>query len=293
VMRDGRLIAEAAVEDMDEGELVAAMVGESYAAIPHVGGKVSNARCGWNRNSKGSNPPPIVLDVDSVSVAGAVQDATIRIFAGERVGLAGLAGSGKSELAQAIAGQRTLSGGRISVSGKALLPGRVDVAREIGIAYVPEDRHANGFCNNLSVEENIALPVLRHISRWGFVSKTRRRALANSLIARLHIKVSDPSQGVSELSGGNQQKTVMGRALASEPAVLVLECPTAGVDIASKQTLFEAIRESASAVLLVSDEIDELAECDRVLVMFAGTIVREITGSWKEHEMVAAMEGVA
>jgi simple sugar transport system ATP-binding protein len=79
----------------------------------------------------------------------------------------------------------------------------------------------------------------------------------------------------------------------SEPAVLVLECPTAGVDIASKQTLFEAIRESASAVLLVSDEIDELAECDRVLVMFAGTIVREITGSWKEHEMVAAMEGVA
>jgi simple sugar transport system ATP-binding protein len=169
----------------------------------------------------------------------------------------------------------------------------VDVAREIGIAYVPEDRHANGFCDNLSVEENIALPVLRRISRWGFVSKTRRRALANSLIARLHIKVSDPSQGVSELSGGNQQKTVMGRALASEPAVLFLECPTAGVDIASKQTLFEAIRESASAVLLVSDEIDELAECDRVLVMFAGTIVREITGSWKEHEMVAAMEGVA
>ena len=112
------------------------------------------------------------------------------------------------------------------------------------------------------------------------------------MIAKLQIKVSDPTQNTSELSGGNQQKTVMGRALASDPSVLVLGHPTAGVDIAAKQALFEIIRRTDAAVLLVSDETDELAVCDRVIVMFAGRIVREFTGPWQEHEMVAAMEGV-
>jgi simple sugar transport system ATP-binding protein len=161
------------------------------------------------------------------------------------------------------------------------------------VSYVPEDRHANGFCGNLSVEENIALPILQRISRWlGFVSSDARRELAAAMIARLQIKVSDQTQIASELSGGNQQKTVMGRALASDPKVLVMGCPTAGVDIASKQALFDFIRSTDLAVLLVSDEIDELAICDRVLVMFAGKIVREFTGAWQEHEIVAAMEGV-
>ena len=113
------------------------------------------------------------------------------------------------------------------------------------------------------------------------------------MIAKLQIKVSDAAQNTSELSGGNQQKTVMGRALASDPSVLVLGHPTAGVDIASKQALVRDHQgRRDSAVLLVSDETDELAICDRVMVMFSGRIVREFTGAWKEHEMVAAMEGV-
>jgi simple sugar transport system ATP-binding protein len=292
VMRDGCLVVEAPVEELNRDDLVAAMVGESYAATQLADRGESGAKFSPNDKSIERDLRPIVLDVDSVSVSGSVLDASIRVRAGERVGLAGLAGSGKAELAQAIAGRRTPSDGRISVNGKAVRPGRVDAARELGIAYVPEDRHADGFCGNLSVEENIALPVLRRLSRWGFVSKARRRALADSMIARLRIKVSDPTQSASELSGGNQQKTVMARALASDPIVLVLEYPTAGVDITSKRTLFDIVRATDSAVLLVSDEIDELAVCDRVVVMFAGRIVREVTGSWKEHEMVAAMEGL-
>jgi len=289
VMRDGRLVAEAAVDDLDQSELVAAMVGDTYASTEQVGPD-SAAEKGSDADRLDSRP--IVLDVDSVSIPGSVLGVSIRVRAGERVGLAGLAGSGKSELAQAVVGQRAPSGGRISVNGRPLHPGRVDFARDSGIAYVPEDRHANGFCSNLSVEENIALPVFHRLSRWGFVSAERRRELANSMIAKLQIKVSDPAQNTSELSGGNQQKTVMGRALASDPSVLVLGYPTAGVDIASKQALFDIIRATDSAVLLVSDEIDELAICDRVMVMFAGKIVREFTGSWKEHEMVAAIEGL-
>ena len=289
VMRDGRLVIEAAVGDLNQDQLVAAMVGESFASSQPADHDALGAR---RRKSDAVDSRPIVLDVDSVSLPGSVRDVSLKIRAGERVGLAGLAGSGKSELADAIVGELTPEGGRISVNGKALQFGRVDFARESGIAYVPEDRHARGFCGNLSVEENIALPVLHRMSRWGFVSSERRRDMARSMIAKLQIKVSDPTQNASELSGGNQQKTVMGRALASDPDVLVLVYPTAGVDIAAKQALFETIRVTDSAVLLVSDEIDELAICDRVLVIFAGKIVREFTGGWREQDMVAAMEGL-
>lgn len=291
VMRDGRLVAEAATAEMDEGKVVAAMVGAAFASLQELGHDLA-ATGSRDGGSEKYASRPVVLDVDSVSVAGSVQEVSLRVRAGERVGLAGLAGSGKSELADAIVGRRIPEAGRISVDGKALYPGRTDHAREIGIAGVPEDRHANGFCSNLSVEENIALPILHRMSRWGFVSSERRRDLANSMIEKLQIKVSDADQNTGELSGGNQQKTVMARALAIDPRVMVLGYPTAGVDIASKQALFDIIQRTDSAVLLVSDEIDELAICDRVVVMFAGSIVREFTGSWREQEMVAAMEGL-
>lgn len=285
VLRDGRLVAEAAVAEMREAELVAAMIGEARPSISALGH-------GASREGDGVDDHPVVLEVDSVSVAGIIDRVSIAVRKGERVGLAGLAGSGKTELAEVIVGQRKATGGRISVRGKTLSAARVDLAREIGIAYVPEDRHANGFCDNLSVEENIALPVLRRLSRWGFVLLGRRRELATSMIERLQIKMSDPAQNTGELSGGNQQKTVMARALASDPDVLVLGSPTAGVDIAAKQALFGAIRALDSAVLVVSDEIDELAICDRVVVMFAGKIAREFAAPWQENEMIATMEGL-
>jgi simple sugar transport system ATP-binding protein len=124
------------------------------------------------------------------------------------------------------------------------------------------------------------------------VSPGRRRALADELINDLEIKVSSPRQLAEELSGGNQQKTVMARALAIDPRVLVLVSPTAGVDIASKEALFDTIRDAEPAVLLVSDEIDELALCDRVLVMFDGRIHTEFPHQWEERDMVAAIEGM-
>jgi simple sugar transport system ATP-binding protein len=290
VMRDGRLVAEAPVEELGEDALVAAMVGQAYAGPGQTGHAARRRGAG----ADGIDVRPIVLDVAAVAVGGTVGEASLILRAGEKVGLAGLAGSGKSELAQAIVGQLPPSKGRITVNGTTLSASAgVDVARDAGIAWVPEDRHFNGFCGNLSVEENIALPVLKRLSRLlGFISEERRRDLAERMISRLEIKVSDATQNASELSGGNQQKTVMSRALASEPAVLVLGHPTAGVDIASKEALFGIIRAMDSAVLVVSDEIEELAICDRVLVMFAGRIVREFAGDWQEHEMVAAMEGL-
>ena len=159
-----------------------------------------------------------MLEVDSVSVEKMVDRVSIAVRERERVGLAGLASSGKSELAEVIVGLRKPTEGRIMVRGKPLLAARVDFARGIGIAFVPEDRHANGFCSNLSVEENIALPILRRLSRWGFVLWRRRREIVSSLIERLQIKVTDPAQNAAELSGGNQQKTA--RRPRARPAFL-------------------------------------------------------------------------
>ena len=286
VLRDGRLVAEAAIEDTTEAELVAAMVGETHLSARSASEGAPSSELDGLINR------PVVLEVDSVSIEGMVDRVSIAVRARERVGLAGLAGSGKSELAEVIVGQRKPTAGRIAVRGKPLLAPRVDFARGIGIAFVPEDRHANGFCSNLSVEENIALPILRSLSRWGFIFWRRRRELVSSMIERLQIKVSHPAQSAAELSGGNQQKTVMARALASNPDVLVLESPTAGVDIAAKQALFDIIRSLDSAVLVVSDEIDDLAICHRVFVMCEGKISCEFQGAWQENEMVAAMEGL-
>jgi simple sugar transport system ATP-binding protein len=286
VLRDGRLVMEAAIGETTEAELVGAMVGESHSSFGSAGEGVLSAEL------DGLIDRPIVLEVDSVSVQGMVDQVSIAIRERERVGLAGLSGSGKSELAEVIVGRLRPTEGRVLVRGKALPSARVDLARAIGIAFVPEDRHANGFCNNLSVEENISLPILRRLSRWGFIMWRRRRQLVSSMIEKLEIKVSDPTQNAAELSGGNQQKTVMARALASNPDVLVLGSPTAGVDIAAKQALFGIIRNLDSAVLVVSDELDDLAICHRVFVMREGKITREFQGPWQENAMVAAIEGL-
>jgi simple sugar transport system ATP-binding protein len=230
--------------------------------------------------------------VDALTVAGRVDAVSLTIRAGEKVGVAGLTGSGRVELAEAIVGERRPDSGTVRVGERTVRPGSVRIARESGIGYVHGDRHRSGFCANLSVEENITLPVLERVGTAGWISGRRRREVATRFIDDLQIKASSPTQPTEELSGGNQQKTVMARALAVDPEVLVLVSPTAGVDIASKEALFDTIRDAEPAVLLVSDEIDELALCDRVLVMFDGRIHTEFPRHWEERDMVAAIEGM-
>lgn len=279
VLRDGRLVAHGEVSDMPHETLVTAMVGSAVtsAAPPE---------------SSSARSEIVAMEVDHLTVGREVDAVSFDIRAGEKLGLAGLTGSGRIELAEAIVGERRIDGGSVRVGGVRVTSGSVRKARDSGIGYVPGDRHANGFCANLSVEENISLTVLDRISRLGFVSGRRRSSLAGRLIGSLQIKVSSPRQLAGELSGGNQQKTVMARALAIDPRVLVLVSPTAGVDIASKQALFTTIRSAESAVLLVSDELDELALCDRVLVMFGGRIHTQFPRTWEERDMVAAIEGM-
>jgi simple sugar transport system ATP-binding protein len=171
----------------------------------------------------------------------------------------------------------------------------VATALRSGIGFVPQDRHREGFVAGLSMAENITMTVPHRLARHGVLSAGRRDQLARQAITRLSIVPPRPEQRVSDLSGGNQQKVVMARALADDPRLLVLMTPTAGVDIKSKQTLMDTAADSArrgSGVLVVSDDLDDLRYCHRVVVMFRGAVVGEFSGTWEDRQLVAAMEGI-
>jgi simple sugar transport system ATP-binding protein len=285
VLRDGRLITTAQVEEMSKEDLVRAMVGQ-------LGG--STAKGAAARRGSGDKPlGEVRLRVRDLRIKGWCTNVSLEVRAGERVGLAGLAGSGKAQVADAIVGMIKPDSGEVLIGDRRLPPGRVDRAIAGGVGYVPEDRHLRGLTPNLSVEENLTIPVLDRLGPAGFVDPRRRRRRANQLVNSLRIVARTPRQLVSQLSGGNQQKTVMGRALAAQPSALVLAHPTAGVDIASKEALYETIQTTPDvAVLVVSDELEELAICDRIVVMFEGEVVREFGHGWTDDELVATMEGV-
>ncbi|NES37392.1 sugar ABC transporter ATP-binding protein [Micromonospora sp. PPF5-17] len=281
VFRDARHIRTAAVADVTPAELITAMTGED-AVVPSA-----------------TRPAPPADAADLLTVDGLVTntgaEASLRVRAGEVVGLAGGGGSGKVEVAETIVGLRRPAAGTVRLDGRRLRPGSVPDALAAGVGLVPQDRHRQGLVPMLSVGENITMTVPGRLRRRGFVSPARRDAFAERTIAELAIKTGGPGQPVSGLSGGNQQKVVLGRALASDPKLLVLITPTAGVDVRSKQNLLGAVHQVSArgtAVLVVSDELDDLRDCDRVLVMFSGRIVREMPRGWRDADLVAAMEGV-
>ncbi|GGM24604.1 multidrug ABC transporter ATP-binding protein [Micromonospora sonchi] len=281
VFRDARHIVTAPVAQLSRPALVAAMTGEDVT-MPEADHRPLSADA------------PMLLSVrDLVTSSGA--ELSLQARAGEVVGIAGGGGSGKVEAAEAIVGLTRPVGGTVTVDGRVLRPGSVPDALDAGVGLVPQDRHREGLVPLLSIAENVTMTVPGRVGRHGLISPARRDALARDTIADLTIKAAGPYVPVSDLSGGNQQKVVMGRALASDPKLLVLITPTAGVDVRSKQTLLgvvEEVRRRGTTVLVVSDELDDLRICDRVLVMFQGRVVREMAHGWSDNDLVAAMEGV-
>jgi simple sugar transport system ATP-binding protein len=287
VLRDGRVVAEAPLDEMPKQRVVAAMVGDAARAA----GERRRARAD---DGAGTAAVP-ALEVRGLQLGTLVRDASFQLAAGECVGLAGLAGSGKSEIGDAIAGLIAPDCGAILVDGHALRGGDVVDARRKGVGYVPRDRHARGIVPLLSIAENMTATIVDQLGPAGLVLPARRAAAAEKMIGALQIVAASPEQPIRELSGGNQQKAVMARALASVPKLLVLLYPTQGVDIASKDALFaivERTRAGGTAVLIVSDELDELSVCDRVIVIFKGNLTAEFPAGWESEQLVAAIEGV-
>ncbi|TJZ43611.1 sugar ABC transporter ATP-binding protein [Streptomyces piniterrae] len=287
VFRDARHVLTAPVSGLAEDDLVAAMTGEEAGAA-------RRARTASDTAAGRAGEP--VLRTEGLTLAGEFAPLDLTVRAGEVVGLAGATGSGNAAIGEALVGLRTPDGGRIAVRGRPVRTGSVPHAIDAGIGCVPEDRHREGLILGRSVAENATLTVTDQLGPLGTVLPSRTREFAARMIASLDIKTTGPGQPVSGLSGGNQQKVVIARALAREPSVLVAIRPTNGVDVKSKDALLGVVREVAdrgSGALIISDELDDLRVCDRVLAVFHGRVTAEFGSGWGDHELVAAMEGVA
>ncbi|GGP49434.1 sugar ABC transporter ATP-binding protein [Streptomyces melanogenes] len=284
VYRDARHVVTAPVAELAKDDLVAAMTGEAGAGASwHAGARAVR-----------EDAAP-VLTVEGLALDGEFEPVDLAVRPGEVLGLAGAAASGNTALGETLAGMRRASAGRIAVRGRTVRPGSVPHALDAGIGYIPEDRHRQGLVPQRSVAENATLTVTDQLGPWGTVLPSRTREFARSMIASLDIKTRGPGQLVSGLSGGNQQKVVVARALARRPVALVAVRPTAGVDVKSKEALLAVVRRVAdegNAAVIVSDELDDLRVCDRVLALFHGRVVAAYDSGWSDRELVAAMEGV-
>jgi simple sugar transport system ATP-binding protein len=286
VLRNGTVVATDTVDNMPTGRIVETMVGGAGGA---------SRRSARRQGVTASDSTAPVFEVRDLVTDGVVEPFNLSVRPGEIVGLAGHTGSGCREVAETVFALQRKASGEILRNGEPVAIRTPREAIQSGLAFVPEDRHAAGYVPMLSIEDNIATSVLPRLGRRGLVSGAKRKALAEELSTRLDVASSSTRQHVGSLSGGNQQKVVLARALASDPEVLILVHPTAGVDVASKETLFDAVdaaRRRGVGVLLVSDEVDELQECDRVVVLVQGRVTRTFGTDWSDHDMVAAMEGV-
>ncbi|WP_405625741.1 sugar ABC transporter ATP-binding protein [Streptomyces sp. NBC_01396] len=284
VLRDARWITTAPVADLPRAALVEAMAGESLETIAEQAVQEQIV----------DDDAPVLLDARGLT-SDTYENVDLTVRRGEVLGLAGSSASGKIELAEAFAGLRTPTGGTARLDGEQLQFGSVQAALKAGIGCVPRDRHGQGLVRGMTIGDNTTMSVLDRLGRFGFIGTDRKRGFATELIDRLDIHAEGPEQPVSELSGGNAQKVVMARALASDPRLLVLINPTAGVDVKSKESLLARVdtaREDGTAVLVVSDELDDLRRCDRVLVLFHGRVVAEHPAGWRDHELIASIEGV-
>ena len=263
ILRDGRNVVTADLQDLPVETM-----------IEHIVGKRSRGLSDVSRGERNVGEP--LLELVNVSGEHKPVDATLRVRRGEVVGLAGLLGAGRSSLARVVAGIEPLVSGEIRVAGKPLKARRPSDAIGRGIVLVPEDRLREGVIAEHTVAENTSMAVLDRMSRRTLMSERAVRALADRQIHDLQIKTASRDHAVRTLSGGNQQKVVIGKWLAVEPEILILDEPTAGIDIGSKSEIILLVRRlaaSGKAVIVISSELSELlSACDRIVVMADGRL---------------------
>ena len=283
VFRDGRSVAELAGDGLNRRALVEAIIGREPATEGAA-------------RALAARPGQEILSVRNLSRPPRVKDISFDLRKGEVLGLGGLVGAGRSELARLIFGADRPESGAMTLSGRAFRPRDCSDAVKAGVGFVPEERRAEGLVLMKSVAFNVGLANLRSLvfAPWfPFLSTRRRRSLAETIVRDLSIKTPDVETPVGKLSGGNQQKVLIGRWLGVRPKVLILDEPTRGVDIGARGEIHRLVRELAQggmAVLVISSEPEELPElCDRVLVMASGRIVGELSGrAMTRHGIIAA-----
>lgn len=282
VLRDGRHVVTKPTAEFTRDSLIAAMVGRTV-----------ETRDNWAEGERSE----LVLEAKDLRLGSRVDGASIELYAGEVLGLAGLMGSGRTELASVLTGLAQPQGGSMTLKGEPYAPRSHRQAMRLGVAYVSEDRKNEGLLLTMSVSDNINLPTLWLQSLLGLVRRGRMRRQALSWIERLNIKAPNPQVDVNTLSGGNQQKVALAKSLSTDPRVVILDEPTRGVDVGAKAEIHDLIRQLAkdgAAVLVISSDLPEiLAVSDRIAVMARGRIagVLPARGATEESVLQYAFEG--
>ena len=283
VFRDGEMVGEGLLADTSQNDIVKLMVGRS---IDHI----------FPQRTASLGDP--VLEVEGLSHPTEFDDIGFSLHKGEILGFYGLVGAGRSEVMQAIAGITRTSGGKIALEGEKIAPASAADAIDAGIVYVPEERGKQGVVIGLPIFQNVSLPSLKRTSKSGLLKLAEEFALARKYTERLDLRASSLSQDVGTLSGGNQQKVVIAKWLATQPKVIILDEPTKGIDIGSKAAVHgfmaELVAEGLS-VIMVSSELPEiLGMSDRVVVMREGRIAAVYDNEGLDAEtLVRAAAGIA
>jgi ribose transport system ATP-binding protein len=274
ILRDGKFVATRPLAGLEKIDLVCLMLGKQREELRQ--GTTAFRHAG---TPAGETP---LLSAENLKRGRKLNDVTVEVARGEIVGMAGLLGSGRTETARAIFGADSVEGGKVRLEGKTIKPGSVNEAIDSGIAFLTEDRKAEGIIPELSVRENLTLAALPALSTLGVVSRARQQEIVDKFMKRLGIKAAGADQKIRELSGGNQQKVLLARWLCKNPKFLILDEPTRGIDIGAKgeiQSLVGELAESGLGVLMISSELEELVEgSSRVVVMRDGQRVGELRG---------------
>ena len=265
ILRDGTMVGHYPTEEMDENKVISRMVGRELNNI-------------FDRE-----PVPhgqVVLEVEGLTRNGVFHDISFQVRAGEVLGLSGLMGAGRTEIARCIFGLDRYDSGVVRVLGKQVAIRNVSDAVDAGIAYVPEDRKRDGFIPFMSIRENIALPSYEErLSRHGIVQDEAEKALSKEYVSALGIKTPTDEKNVVELSGGNQQKVILSKWLAKKPKLLILDEPTRGVDVGAKAEIHaiigQIVREGVAVIMISSEMPELLGSADRILVLREGAVTGE------------------
>lgn len=276
VLRDGQFIGEKAVADLTEDKLIEMMVGrkleEQYPYLPQPKGNVR-------------------LQVDRLSGAG-IEQASFTLHASEILGISGLMGAGRTELMKLIYGALPRTGGTLTLDGRQLDHYSAQSGLQNGIVYISEDRKGDGLILGMSVKQNMSLTALTALSDWGRINQSKEQGKVDEFIRLFNIKTPTADKAIGELSGGNQQKVAIAKGLMIQPAVLILDEPTRGVDVGAKKEIYQLINQfkaqGLSIILVSSDMPEVLGMSDRILVMHEGRICAEFDRQHASQERLLA-----
>jgi len=280
ILRDGRLVREAEVADIDEDFLVSNMVGREIADI-------------YGKRPPSSSFGPCRFEVKRLSRPGAFSEASLSVRTGEIIGIAGLVGAGRTELARAIFGAEPPESGEMLLDGSPIAPASPSEAIALGIGYLTEDRKTQGLFLDFPIRTNIAANRLSALSRGPIVSESLVDGAADKALREYRISADGTGKKVRDLSGGNQQKVLIGAWIGIEPRLLIVDEPTRGVDVGARSEIYGFLRALAAkgtAIIMISSDLPEiLGMSDRIYVMKSGRIAGELEGQKATEETVIAL----